>query len=98
MRSSASSLVTKVAVFTFAFDSNRMRTWSICFSVAGLGHVDSVQKKALTTSFSFVWSLHERAHVPKAISRPTRNIPIRTVTVAAIVVDRLAVKIGRAHV
>ena len=36
------------------------------------------------------WSVHEMTQVPRAMKSPSRNIPIRTVMIAATVVERFA--------
>src|SRR3954453_5252315 len=52
--------------------------------------VASGAKYTFTTSCFFTWFDHETVHVPSAMKRPSRNIPIRTVIVAATVVERFA--------
>jgi hypothetical protein len=46
----------------------------------------------LIRSFAAAWSDHDSTHVPRAMKRPSRNIPMRTVIVAATVVERFAVR------
>src|SRR3954453_13179548 len=48
------------------------------------------RKYTLTTSCFFTWFDHDTVHVPSAMNRPSRNIPISTVIVAATVVERFA--------
>src|SRR3954469_7639689 len=48
------------------------------------------RKYTLTTSCFLTWFDHETVHVPSAMNRPSRNIPISTVMVAATVVERFA--------
>src|SRR5882672_940086 len=47
-------------------------------------------KYTFTTSCFLTWFDHETVHEPRAMKRPSRNIPISTVIVAATVVERLA--------
>ena len=47
----------------------------------------SVQKNAFTCTSFFTWFDHDTTHEPSAIDRPSRNIAISTVIVAANVVE-----------
>src|SRR3954470_4321126 len=52
--------------------------------------VASGAKYTFTTSCFLTWFDHETVHVPSAMKRPSRNMPISTVIVAATVVERFA--------
>jgi hypothetical protein len=58
--------------------------------LACFGVTDS-SKNTFTSSWSLTWSDQETTQVPRAIRRPSRNMPISTVIVAAIDVERLEV-------
>jgi hypothetical protein len=90
---SACSFETNSTFSTPGVSSRRMRTLLICAGVTSptLGQVVSVQRKTFVRSLSAAWSDQDSTHVPSAMKRPSRNIPMSTVIVAATVVERLAV-------
>ena len=66
------------------------RTALIWSSVTSCPQVDGVQKKTFVSSFSSCFLPKSFAQEPRAMQSPSRNIPIRTVIVAATVVERFA--------
>ena len=64
--------------------------------VAGPPVSELVLKSTWTTSSRLTWSDQEIVQVPSAISSPSRNMPIRTVIIAAKVVERFAPRLRQA--
>ena len=77
---------TKTTVFVSGKLSIFARTALICASVAS----GCCWKKTLTITSLRTWSVHEFTQEKRAMKRPSRNIPISTVIVAATVVERFA--------
>src|SRR4051794_1504673 len=64
--------------------------WSIFPTAFFCSVVASGLKYTFTTSCFLTWFDHETVHEPSAMKSPSRNMPIRTVIVAATVVERFA--------
>src|SRR5258708_16568636 len=71
-------------VATYWFCSSVLATSFFC-TVVALG-----LKYTLTTSCFLTWFDHETVQEPSAMKRPSRNMPISTVIVAATVVEMFA--------
>jgi len=86
IRLRASSFGTHTTVFVSGNVLIFAPTALICDSVAS----GDCSKNTLTTTSLRTWSVHELTQEKRAMNRPSRNIPIRTVIVAATVVERFA--------
>ena len=69
-------------------------TYGLCWSLRARSFFCCVvafgRKYTFTTSCFFTWFDHDTVQDPSAMNRPSRNIPISTVIVAATVVERFA--------
>ena len=70
--------------FTRGSDSRRTRSWSVCFAVA------LSAMKTCTASSRFFSSDHDTSQVPSPMKTPMRNIPMRTESADATVVETFA--------
>ena len=97
LRGASSSCIASASCFETKYDASSRagslpatRAISfICAEVASFAHVSPCSsRRARRLALDVV--LHETTQVPKAMKRPSRNIPMSTVTVAANVVERFA--------